>query len=459
MVYYTAAQKAAYYKRKAAGSRLYAPRNSISGRGDYSLRRNYNKPYRYPGAGARIGKSVGGFVGQRFPRVGRQDGATIGKYVGKGAHALVKTITGFGDYKVQKNSLVYNSDAVPEFSNANQRCTVITHREFISDIKSSTTFNLNSFRINPTIADTFPWLSAIAQNYEQYVVQGMVFEYKTTSAVAMGSTNTALGTVVMATQYNSLSPLFDNKQQMENYEFCQSSVPSASILHAVECDPSQTQCGGILNMWNSNDSSDGDLRLYDLGRFNIATVGMQTADVPIGELWVSYKICLLKPRLTGVTDVSDFYTLLASSVSTANPLGTYTLAAAASFNSDISTLVANNKVEIDASFVGLLQVIYAVTYDTDMSVCQLPNVSLPAGSTMQIVTNTFTSTGSQSVNGFGGTNNALFNVGYLKCNGGYLPSTGAKPSFTLVNQSFVGDAPLTAVLSIISMPDNMVGFL
>lgn len=452
---YTDAEKAAYWKRKAMVSAKAAPARRAPAKKRAPAKRSSS--YKYPGLGRKIGGTVGGMAGNYFaPGIGGAVGGALGSVVGDGAQALVKRITGFGDYTVSKNSLVYNRDAVPEFSAHNERCTVITHREFITDIKSSITFNLNSYRINPAIQDTFPWLSAIAQNYEQYVVQGMVFEYKTISATAIGSTNTALGTVIMATQYNSLSPLFDNKQQMENYEFCQSSVPSQSILHAIECDPTQTQCGGIFNMYDVNAES-GDTRLYDIGRFNIATVGMQTADVPIGELWVSYKICLLKPRLTGVTDAADFYTLLASSVSSANILGTYTLAESATFNSEITTLLSSTKLGIDASFVGLLQITYAITYDTDMSVAQLPTITV-AGN-CSVVTDTFTATGSQSVNGKASSNNAVFAVYYVKCNGGYVPSTGQAPVVTFANATFTGDAPLTAVLSIISMPDNMTGSL
>jgi len=392
------------------------------------------------------------------PGVGGAVGGALGSVVGQGAHALVKRITGFGDYQVSKNSLVYNVDAIPEFSVNNERCTVISHREFISDIKSSTSFNLNSFRINPAIPDTFPWLYTIAQNYEQYVVQGMVFEYKTVSATAIGSTNTGLGTIVMATQYNSLSPLFDNKQQMENYEFSQSSVPSQSILHAIECDPTQTQCGGIFNMFDPNATS-GDTRLYDIGRFNIATVGMQAANVPIGELWVSYKICLLKPRLVGVTDIADFFTLDAASVTTLLPLGSKDLATPKSYNSNFINITSGTTITIDPSFVGLLQITYAVTYSAAMSVCRLPTLTFVSGSTVTEVTNTFTSTGLQSVNGLGGSSNALFAVYYVKCGGGYIPSTGQIPTISFANAIFTGAAPATAVLGFVSMPDNMVGSL
>lgn len=226
---YSKDDKIAYYKKLAAKT----------------YRKNSRKPYKYPGVGRHYGGMAGAALGNAlYPGAGGAIGSALGSVVGQGAHALVKNITGFGDYKVSKNSLVYNKDAIPEFGGSNKRCTMITHREFIKDIVGSDSFNVEHFRINPGLSNTFPWLSSVANNWEQYVVQGMVFEFKTTCATAIGSTNTALGTVVLATQYNSLAAEFSNKQQMENYEFSQSSVPCESILHAIECDPHQTQCGG-----------------------------------------------------------------------------------------------------------------------------------------------------------------------------------------------------------------------
>ena len=91
---------------------------------------------------------------------------------------------------------------------------------------------------------------------------------------------------------------------MENYEFAQSSVPSSSVMHPIECDPSQTAGQGLFYVDNDGYSSSADPRLYNVGKFNIATVGMQAA-ATIGELWVTYKICFLKPKLQGSATVAD----------------------------------------------------------------------------------------------------------------------------------------------------------
>ena len=371
---YSAAEKAAYYKRKAIARKSVVP--YVSGKGAYKInysrfKRNYNKPYKYAGAGRKIGNAIGTAIGGLAgnPAVG----GAIGAAVGHGAHALMKTVTGFGDYNVSKNSLVYNSDAVPQFT-GNDRCTVISHREFVGDIRGSTNFEIATYDINPANSQLFPWLSGIAQNYEEWVAQGIIFEFKTTCATAVASTNTALGTVVMATQYNSYAPQFINKQQMENYEFCQSTVPSASILHPVECDPKMTANGGLFYVNNDGYAANADQRLYNIGKFNIATIGMQAA-ATIGELWVTYKICFMKPKLQSNVSFSDHYILDATNISSATPFGTSAAitmsnssssypykdtdqANTALITSPWSGVTSNQYLYINPNFVGRLLIVY-----------------------------------------------------------------------------------------------------
>lgn len=269
--------------------------------------------YKYPGVGKAIGSALGSFV----PGVG----SYFGGMAGNGIQTAIKTITGHGDYTVRQNSVMYNRDSVPEFTTANARCTILAHSEFIKDVRGSVNFELDSFDINATNPACFPWLSQVARNYEQVVWQGLVFQFKTTCANAVASTNTALGTVVMSTQYDSLSPLFTNKQQMENYEFSQSSVPSASLMHPIECDPKLTLNQGLFYTDNpANNNINADPRLYNIGRFNIATVGMQAA-ATIGELWVTYKVCLLKPKMNAQLNIADHWKLDSSSISASNPFG------------------------------------------------------------------------------------------------------------------------------------------
>ena len=229
--------------------------------------------------------------------------ASVGQQLGGLAGGLLGQILGF-----KKPRAAYKSRAAPksrvtrtyrskQFKTAGTGDGVrLIHREYIQDVFSSEIFKSTSFSINPGLTSTFPWLSAVAQNFEQYKINQMSFQYKTTSSDALNSTDTALGTVIMSTDYNALSPPFINKQQMENNVFTVSTKPSLSQTHPIDTKQKQTpvECFNV----RMGDVSEGDLRLYDLGNFQFATVGMQEADVNIGELWVEYDITFLKPKLS-----------------------------------------------------------------------------------------------------------------------------------------------------------------
>lgn len=231
----------------------------------------------------------------------------LGGIIGASAGKLMNKITGEGDYNVRYNTIL-KPDSVPMFVDAG-RSVIISHREYIQDIVSGApnTFKIETFSVQPGDNGTFPWLSNIAGQFEEYRIHGMIFEYKTMSADALNSTNTALGQVVMATQYNVLLPTFQNKQQMENYEFGTSVKPSSSVIHPIECDPAVTSFGPIFQVRIDGNTAQGDARLYDMAKFSIATNGMQGTNVNCGELWVSYQIEFLKPRMGNTNFASQYH--------------------------------------------------------------------------------------------------------------------------------------------------------
>jgi len=237
-----------------------------------------------------------------------------------------ENISGYGDYHVKSNVL-YSGATVPYIRNPSltSNSTVISHKEYIGDIYTSDTagaFKIQGFPINAGLAQTFEWLAQIAMNYEQYVVEGIIFAFRSMSCDALNSTNTALGTVIMATNYNVYNVPFASKAEMEGYEFSTSFKPSTSALHPVECSPLQTP-NNELYVRTGAVPSGADQRLYDLGTFYIATVGGQAASVNIGELWVTYQVALLKPKLYQALGYGEVaYAAALVSVDSANPLGT-----------------------------------------------------------------------------------------------------------------------------------------
>lgn len=160
-------------------------------------------------------------------------------------------------------------------------------------------------------------------------MRGLVFEFKTMSsdAVLSSGASSALGTVIFATQYNALDKPFEDKRTMENYEFANSTKPSESMLHPVECKRSQTPVD-LLYVRTEELVSTGDLRMYDLGNFSFAVQGCQNAapGQVIGELWCSFEVEFFKPKLLplgGASTLMDHYQLRgANLVGPTNPFYT-----------------------------------------------------------------------------------------------------------------------------------------
>lgn len=229
---------------------------------------------------------------------GRRWGGYLGSKAGEFIGGKAQSIMGLGDYTVRKNVLSGN---LPVMTNpVSSTGNTIRFQEYLGDIITGgiNEFNIDSYLINSANSKTFPWLSQIAANYEQYELEGMVFAFKSTSADALNSTNTALGSVMLATQYDVNDPVFQGKSAMLNYEYSTNCKPSDSVMHLIECDPRQTSVNLLYTLASGQSMpNNADSRLYHLGRFSIATTGFQAANVNIGQLHVTYQVRLLKPKL------------------------------------------------------------------------------------------------------------------------------------------------------------------
>lgn len=243
------------------------------------------------GTARNIGRTLGTAFG----------GPVLGKLAGDASSWLSK-IMGFGAYKVNQNSLLTNNQ-IPSFSTKGDT-TIISNREYIADVFSSVDFLNLSYLVNPGNSVLFPWLSKIAEHYEEYHFHGLIFEFKSTSGTSIASTNTAMGTVIMAADYDALDSQFTTKRQMENTQFCTTDAPYNSFLHPIECAPGSNLFNKTLvSSATSISGVSGDPRLYFPCTFQMATSGMQAAS-NVGELWVSYQVELSKPVLeTNLTSI------------------------------------------------------------------------------------------------------------------------------------------------------------
>lgn len=112
-------------------------------------------------------------------------GAKIGAGLGNWAEKGIRSLFGSGDYHeehaksgldVEANSIVQPMTAaqVPEFSTPESLhgAVRVAHREYIGDISTGVAGGSDFFRtyqITPLNPQLFPWLSVMAQNFQQWI--------------------------------------------------------------------------------------------------------------------------------------------------------------------------------------------------------------------------------------------------------------------------------------------------
>lgn len=241
--------------------------------------------------------------GEYANKVGNDIGSKVGSFIGGAAGKLFHQLTGLGNYRerITSNSMLISSknDGIPNMHGDGNGGIRVQRCEFLGNVLGSIDFTNVVYNINPTDSVTFPWLSRIASNFEQYKPHGIVFEYRTMSSDTQIGSTVSLGQVIMATEYNSLANKFVTPVEMLNSQWAESLKPSLSQMHFIECAGSMTP-NLPLYCRDQNDVAGGDVRLYDLAKFQLATQGMTaTGDGQIiGQLWISYDMSLLKPVIT-----------------------------------------------------------------------------------------------------------------------------------------------------------------
>lgn len=270
--------------------------------------------------GGAIGAVLSPFVSANpyMPAVGKSAGSALGQSIAR--------ILGFGDYSVVNNTLstvgkaISPGQPVPSFGVMGE-ATRIRHREYIADIVAtgSAAFSNSMYAINPALATTFPWLNTLAGNYQQYIFNGLVFEFVSTASEYVSTIG--MGTVILATDYDAIDAAYSDKRHMENSQYCVSAKPSMSQIHTIECLPSAT-ANKLYYTRATTPPTNTDIRMYDLGNFQIAQTGITaTAGVVLGELWCSYDVSLYKP-LIGTTSGTGQKITPATAITPTFPFGT-----------------------------------------------------------------------------------------------------------------------------------------
>lgn len=263
-------------------------------------------PYnsRYYGQGKYgIRKTLGRFakknhLGQKAFDAGMKAAAT---YAGAGMY------TGKGKYFQNQNDLINSvknrsSGSIPMFSSKHDETgeLTISHREYIRDIYGNSEnepFHNQGIDLNPGLEASFPWLSQVAQNFEEYDFKQLIFTYRSTIA-DVSSNNGQVGTVIATTNYNPSENIFPNKSMMMGYAHTMSQKTTEALMHGVECDPKKLSGSSGKYVRSQGLDPNQDVKTYDHGKFQLAIANTPNdiADNTIGELWVSYTVKLRKPK-------------------------------------------------------------------------------------------------------------------------------------------------------------------
>ncbi len=285
--------------------RVAASQRSSGGRGSYlSTYKRLRKKYVGRKNVGKLGQLAGGFAGNAAAMavdkvLGPQAGMLAGDIVKKGTSKFI----GGGRGSYNTNVLVEGSSYTPmAFASMTdeQGDMICTHSEYVRDIygnPSDSDFEVQCLNINPGLEQTFPWLSQIAQNFDEYVMIQCLFTFRSTLTDVISDNNGQVGQVIMVTQYNVDKPAFAQKHLMMQYNGSQSSRSTESALHGIECDPAKLS-GAEGKRIRTKPLPKGNLMDYDHAKFQLAVsntpVGI--ASQTIGELWVSYKVLLRKPK-------------------------------------------------------------------------------------------------------------------------------------------------------------------
>jgi len=260
-------------------------------------------------------KGKGGYFSDFLGGLAKAAPAAISGFVKGGpsgalAGGLGSLLSGFGDYRSRAAKNSYTPMAMGDAAGGGPGSFVggsaprMRHREYICNIYSSIAFATTTYPIQIAIGgegSLFPWLSTMADSFQQYRLHGMELYFESTCSNVSATTNTALGTVMMSTQYEVTLQPQSSSQEILNSEYTTSEKPTENFYHPIECDPKQNAIAVLY----TRIASAPQTSFTDLGNFQVSTEGMQANGVQIGKLWCTYDVELIKPTLP--QEVNAYY--------------------------------------------------------------------------------------------------------------------------------------------------------
>nr|QYF49889.1 MAG: hypothetical protein 2 [Zhejiang sediment noda-like virus 1] len=174
---------------------------------------------------------------------------------------------------------------------ATTRGVVVAHREYIQDVTAAdANFRNTTFSVNPGLATTFPWLSAIAGRFESYLFRRLHFIYEPICPT------TTPGAVMMAVDYDAVDSAPTSKVVLMAYRGAVRSAPwNITRFDATRGD--LRKFGVQRFVRTSSNPAGSDLKTYDVGNLQLATQNTPGAPTTLGELYVEYEVEFFTPQI------------------------------------------------------------------------------------------------------------------------------------------------------------------
>lgn len=169
----------------------------------------------------------------------------------------------------------------------------IKKSEFIGSVTDAASFTVTGHSLNPGISGTFPWLSVIAADWEEYTFHYLEFEYVSRAPATITSS------VILAPDYDALDAPPTTEAVLTAYQ----DAVEDSAWKNIRCflnKASMFPNGGFKYVRTV--AVAGDLKTYDAGNFFYSVDGAGTT--VIGKLWVHYDVEFRTPHIAPSLPIS-----------------------------------------------------------------------------------------------------------------------------------------------------------
>lgn len=162
--------------------------------------------------------------------------------------------------------------------------------EYVGDIIGSTAaFSLQTtYSVNPGVSSSFPWLSAIANNYDMYRFTRLAICYMNKT----GSDNKGEVNIVFDPDPTDQPPA--NDLEALNY---QTRITTNPWMNA-KVEVPRADLNRLPKFMVRSSGVASDVTTFDVGQLHVICGG-NTAAVKIGQLWLEYEIEFFAPQVRG----------------------------------------------------------------------------------------------------------------------------------------------------------------